>query len=406
MDYKISNNVQTRLSIEFTFDLHEYNSKLQVELNNIQKGTTLKGFRPGKAPASLISKYFRDEAISKILVDLTQVHFSEILEKNKFVVLTKPVIHQFVETKNQAISVTIDMDILPEFDIDSNERLTLSRNRYLVTDQDVTSQLNDLTKNYGTWESTDEAAQIDEHGKDAFLTTQLLGIKRNEVRDVHVPVGSNLSGQAVSSQESFMRIKVNEVKKHIPYPLDDSFATEFSKNKFSTLKELEEYFFKLLQDKASNRSESELREQIITTMLNKYTFEVPSSITKIQEAIEYAEAEAQLKSYGLSLKDGVSNELKEAINQKVHRASAWVTFCTRYAMDNSIENNEEDFANYFKMISMAENSTVDVVKKRHENSELLSFLAREFICSTKVISAILSKAEVREHELPFSHKHN
>ena len=111
MDIQLEKNSSTEALIKIKLKEADYQSKLTEKLKSYSKKATIKGFRPGKVPLSLIEKMYGKsimvEEINKILVD----SLKEYIKENDVKIIGDPL-------PNNEKAQDIDWDTQKEFDFE------------------------------------------------------------------------------------------------------------------------------------------------------------------------------------------------------------------------------------------------------------------------------------------------
>ncbi|MFQ5607949.1 MAG: trigger factor, partial [Candidatus Zixiibacteriota bacterium] len=116
------------------------------EYRKIQKRTTLKGFRKGKAPLMRIRSLFAGEARADVVDRLLQKSYHAAISKLELNVAGPPQVTQLTLEENEPLSFTADVEVFPKI-----ERVDLSGLTYVdrfvdVTEADVNRVIEQLRR--------------------------------------------------------------------------------------------------------------------------------------------------------------------------------------------------------------------------------------------------------------------
>src|SRR3954470_6906564 len=104
----------------------------------------LPGFRPGKAPAAMVRKRFKDAIRQQVLETLVQDAFKEVMEREKLDVAAQPHVHDVKFEEGQPLTFELHLEVRPKLELARTEGFRVTRDESAVTDDTVTQQLDTL----------------------------------------------------------------------------------------------------------------------------------------------------------------------------------------------------------------------------------------------------------------------
>ena len=261
--------------IAVTIPVAELNEKLEARIKEVAPQMKLKGFRPGKVPASYVKKTFgRDfmgEIINASLNETSQGALDELklrpaapAEMNLTSDMDKVIAGQ------EDLAYEMSLEIMPDFTPVDPKTLKLERPTYEASDADLDEALTELAGQAKTYEDkkgkTVKAAEgdqltIDFLGKldgepfeggaaeDADLVIgsgrfipgfeeQLTGAKVGEEKTIEVTFPENYQAAHLAGKKATFDIKVKAIKAEAEAKIDDDFATRIGLESLDKLKEL------------------------------------------------------------------------------------------------------------------------------------------------------------------------
>src|SRR3954454_15928038 len=81
----------------------------------------LPGFRPGKAPAAMVRKKFKDAIRQQVLETLGQEAFKEVMEREKLEVAAQPHVHDVKFDEGQPLTFELHLEVKPTIDLKRTE---------------------------------------------------------------------------------------------------------------------------------------------------------------------------------------------------------------------------------------------------------------------------------------------
>ena len=138
----------------------EVASRYQRGLAEVQKTATLKGFRPGQAPISVIKQFYGEDVRHRLFHNLIDESFQTALRDQKLKAVGSPKIetpehktgtgeHDHTLKEDQDLTFTATVEILPEIEPKGYTGVSLSRDKFEVTDADVEKAVQGMLDSQG-----------------------------------------------------------------------------------------------------------------------------------------------------------------------------------------------------------------------------------------------------------------
>jgi trigger factor len=131
----------SRKSLELSIPVEEVAQETERAISSIQKKVKLPGFRPGKAPASIIRQRFDDDIRQDVLKVLIPKHFYKRAEDEGLRVVGTPDISEVHFHAGEPLRFKAEFEVAPEFEIGEYKDLTVPYEEPQVTDEDISSRL-------------------------------------------------------------------------------------------------------------------------------------------------------------------------------------------------------------------------------------------------------------------------
>jgi trigger factor len=262
----------------------------------------LPGFRPGKAPAALVKKKFKEAIRQQALESLLQEAYQQVIEQQNLKVASQPHVHDLKFDEGKPLTFELHVEVRPEIDLARTQGFKVKRDANTVTDETVKEQLEQLRDQRANWApSTEKPAPGD-------MVTVLLATADE---DGTVPEGKEYrlvlgGGQAIPGIEELImkltpgesieekvrwpddfpdetqrgktkpvRVALQDVKRKQLPDLDDAFSREVGD--FESLEALTAAVRKDLESHAERDADAGVRQQIIDQIVQANAFDVPPS---------------------------------------------------------------------------------------------------------------------------------
>lgn len=186
------NQVERRLTI--VVPAEQVEAAYDKQIKQFAQKANIKGFRPGKAPMSVVQERFGRDARQDALGEVIQHALYQAISEQKLNPVSTPQVEPKVMQPNQPLEFIASFEVLPEigqiaFSVDSIEKVMVD-----VKDEDVETVINQLTKQYTKWNKVDRSATANDRILiNYYATFEGKADKDREVKDFPL----DLSGQVM-----------------------------------------------------------------------------------------------------------------------------------------------------------------------------------------------------------------
>ncbi len=276
-----------------------------------QKHAALPGFRPGKAPRTMVLHKYEKDIEAEVKKKLIGDSYRKAIEEKKIDVIGYPDIEEIQFARGQALQFAATIETAPEIQLPEYKGLAIKREEKSVTDADVERAINllrDRQTNFKKVErplqqgdiavvnytGTSDGKPLTELAPTAKGLTeqksfwvemkptsfipgfadQLAGAKAGDKRTVNVDFPADFVTPQLAGKKAVYEVEVVEAKEKDLPPLDDAFAKSFGAE---SLEKLREGVRKDLENELKHSQEKNLRAQLIRSLLDKVTFDLPES---------------------------------------------------------------------------------------------------------------------------------
>src|SRR5512141_2823213 len=111
----------------------------------------LPGFRPGKAPATVVRKKFGDAIRQEALETLVREAYQEFVEKESIKVAAQPHIHDLKFEEGKPLTFELHLEVRPTIELARTNGFRVGRPAATVTDEQVKQQLEQIRGEKATW---------------------------------------------------------------------------------------------------------------------------------------------------------------------------------------------------------------------------------------------------------------
>jgi len=301
-DFVDVSDTQKTLTVEIPSDL------VDAEIERIAKGyarqARLPGFRPGKAPASVIKQRFREQIHHDVMHGLIPKAVEEALTERGIEPVNTPNITNVAMHEGQPLTFTAAVETVPAFDPGDLSTLAVTRAITNVTDATVDQTLQRLRERAGKFEPVEARPVLDGDTLVADLERTDADGKTEPHNDVTIQIGSpanppgfdaSLVGMNAGDTKSFevrfpaeyavkeladttvtYKVTVKDVRHRVLPELDDEFAKDVGA--FESLAALRDQVRTDLQEEAGDNTTRQLRADLLSQLAKRLSFDPPVSL--------------------------------------------------------------------------------------------------------------------------------
>src|SRR3954469_1848418 len=267
------------------------------------KRARLPGFRPGKAPDTVVRKRFGDAIRQTVLEEVIRESWETAKTSESLKPITDPSIQNLKFEEGSPIEFELLVEVRPELKLDRIGGFRLERRVAPVTDEAIAEQLARIQEHKATWipiEGTKpapgqmvrvEVAPIEngvagpvqphdlvlgENQAIPELEEQIMGLLPGETTETDVRFPADHPDEPRRGQPRRVRVALHEVKRQELPPLDDALARE--SGDFESLDALRAAIRQDLDGEAAREGDAELRQQLIAQIVEANRVEAPHSL--------------------------------------------------------------------------------------------------------------------------------
>jgi trigger factor len=421
-------SVKKILHIEVPED--EVIRELDKAYNQLKKTAKVKGFRPGKAPRSVLVRLFKKDVHGDVSSKLLQDSFIAALKETDLNVIGTPEIDPPPLEEKGPYKYDATVEVKPEIDDIDFKGLTLKKAKYRVTDEEMEAQLKMLQKNLAKQQPVNEDRAVKdgdfvlidyegfEDGK-PFSETQktenftmkigagsisksldekLIGMKPGQENEIPINFPEDHFNPKLANHNITFHVKLNEIREEILPEIDDEFAKKLGH--YENLDALKSAIKDNLNEGYQKRVEQELNEQIYKSLIEKTEFELPESMITYELDGIIDEIEKTMSYYNRSMED--EGLTREALAEK-HRDTAEKKVRRHLILDKIIKQealtlSDEELEDGFTEMAMAVNQPVEAIKSYYQqNQDNLDFF-KHTLLEKQAIKLIIKSSDVEEIE--------
>jgi trigger factor len=414
--------VLVELSVEVPADTVK--NEVDKAYLNLAKKAHVRGFRPGKAPRSVLLHLYGPQVqndVAKTIVDTT---LPQVLTEKNVTPVTRPTVEPGKVSSTEAFSYTARFEVQPEIADVKYEGFELLRPKLEATDKMVDEQLESLRQRHATLSAPEPARPAEAH--DVLTIDFTVSVDGQEVKDaggqgVQIELGSGqalaeldaaLVGKSMSepvscevtfpdthprpelkNKKGTFHIKITDQKERVLPAVDDEFAKDVGQ--FQTLVELRADVHTRLEAVLKDQIEASLAQQMIVKLNESNPLELPPSLVEQQCRVLEQEVAMQARRLGKRLTAEQLKDMHGAIHEDAERKVRAGLLMAAIAKKHEVKVTEEDIEKAYAELAQQSGKNVAKLKAEYREAGRRDMLV-SMIIEDKVLDIIEGKSTVKE----------
>jgi trigger factor len=315
--------------------------ELEIPAENVTKATEkvardlarvarVPGFRPGKAPVTLIRRRFAEDIQGEVLQSLVPEYLEKALDEKKLVPVTRPAVDKVDFKEGEPLRFRAVFEVLPEFELGDYKNLTVNVDAIETGDAQVDQTIENIRERAATFVPVEgraaqdgdyvliklsgipvgggEPVQADnilchigaEETLESF-TENLRGANSGETKKFRSQYPDDYPDQKLAGKAYDYTVEVQGIKEKKLPELNDEFAKDAAGEKggFSTLEEMRKIVLKDLEAAKADQQQTQGHEKLLETLVKLHDFPVPEALVEHQMNVRLERSVRSLTAQGV-----------------------------------------------------------------------------------------------------------
>jgi len=306
-------------ALEITVPLAEVDKETERAAAQIQGKARLPGFRPGKAPLSIVKTRFAGDIRQEVLDALVPRFLQAAVEQDNLQLVGRPSISDVHFHDGEPLRFKAEFEVAPTFDLGEYRGVTVTYNEPTVSDADVDQRVEQIRDQKAQYVNEDPRPLVDDDyavvsleslegveekvsqeelmlkiGDEATMkefSESLRGASPDDTREFEVTYPEDYDRPNLAGKTVKFRAVVKAVRRKDLPELNDEFAKDLGD--FKTLDELKETIRKSIFQEREHHAKEDAKQQLIDKLVDAHEFPVPDAYVDRQIQIN---VENQLRS--------------------------------------------------------------------------------------------------------------
>jgi len=427
-------NCKATLKVEIPAD--KVNGQRQSIVSNYAGKARVPGFRPGKAPLSVIEKRYQKQIDDELNENLFHLAVDEAIKKNSLKVLDFGAPEDLLTSPDGGMAFTTLLTIAPEVTLPEYKGIEVKIPSEDVPAEDLEAQLKQLQERFADFEDIagrgaemgdfaviDYTSTVDGKPTEEFLgksagyiagregfwlkldekaflpgfAAEVVGMKPGDSKDITVTIPDDFPVADLVGKEVVFATALKELKTSILPELNDEFADKLAPGK--TFAEIKEMILENMQEERKRKIQDAKVNQIIAHFTSKANFELPDELVQ-QETQSQADAMVRRgMQVGMDEETIASQEAEifaSATNQAINNLRTNFILQEIAATEKLVVTDGELVSHLSQMAAQRKMAPKKFIKDLQRSGRIPS--VRNSLLISKAIDFVVSEAKVEVSE--------
>jgi|SRR5579875_47432 len=412
--------------------------ELEIPAENVQKTTEkiardlarvarVPGFRPGKAPVTLIRRRFAEEIKGEVLESLVPEYIQQALTEKKLTPITRPRVDKVDFTEAGPLKFRASFEVLPDFELGDYKNLKIEIEEIAVGDAEIDKTLEEMRERAATFVPAEGRAAQDGDYVQVKLTgtptgggeplradnvtchigaeetlaafnENLRGANPGETRRFEMKYPDDYPDEQLKSKTYHFALEVKGIKEKKLPELNDEFVKELGEGAqgAKNLSELREKIRERLNAARDEHQQAQAREKILEELVKRHDFPVPEALIEHQMDVRLERVVRSLAAQGVDPRavnvDWVS--IRQRQRDRADRDVKAEILLDRIADAEKIEATDEDVEKEIAAIAERSGESAAAIRARLTKDDTLDRIKSK-LRSDKAVDWLYRTAQIQ-----------
>lgn len=406
-------------SLEIEIPVEEVEKARARVTNSIKQRARMPGFRPGKAPESMIRSRFEGEIRNEVIENLVPQAFRDRIAKEELKVVGTPDISDLHFEPGEPIRFKAQFEVAPEFEMGEYRGLPVKYEEPTVAEEEVDKRLESMRESKadyvnldprpiesgdyvlvhlksleGLAEAIEQDVQIEVGGEETLpeFNQALIGTSPEETKEVAVTYPEDYGQTRLAGKTVRFELTPKFVRKKELPTIDDEFARDLGD--YQNLNELREAVHKSLFHEKQYAAQQAGKEELIDKLVEAHDFPVPEAYVDRQIENQLRMQLSDLAGHGV---DPASikldwTKIKETQRDKALRNVRASLLLEKIAEKEGIHATKDEVDREIQRIARQQREAVPVTRARLEKEGSVGRIAGH-IQTEKTLQFLFEQAQ-------------
>jgi trigger factor len=409
--------------LEVAVPATEVASEVEQRLKNISRTARLKGFRPGKAPITVVRKQFGEQVHQDVVSDLIRSSFAQALSQEKLTPAGGPRIEPITMAPGAELKYAAIFEVLPEIKLKALDSMAIERPTAAVTDTDIDAMIESMRRQKPVFTTVERPAQdtdrvtldfdgkIDDQpfeggeGRDVTvivgsrqalteLEEGIKGASAGENRTLSLSFPAESPNKAIAGKTAQLAVTIKQVEQQSLPEVDEAFCRAYGVEE-GGIEALRAEVRKSMERELGDVIRNRVRGQVLDALYRENSFEVPRSL--IDEQVQRLQLDAARR---IGAKDASQVPARDLFEDQGRRRAALGLLMGQIVQSEGIKVDRERVQTRLDDLVASYPNPEEVRRAYLQNADAMRQV-ESVVLEDQVVDWIVDRAHVTDKPMTF-----
>lgn len=413
------NPVKKKITIEVPLD--DVAKERERVLASMAKKARLPGFRPGKAPRSVVERHYGEDIQADVMNKLIANAYYQAVQEHKISPVDLPEIGDISHAKGAPLSFSATVEVRPNIELGTYDSIEVKESSVTVSDEEVDQTINRLREMYAQLEVVEgrpaekgdtlimdfegfrEGKSIEGAKASDYMLAlgsgnlipgfedQLAGINKGEKKEVSVTFPGDYTNKDLAGKDALFNVTVKEIKRAVMPEVNDDFAKDIGNH--NTVEELRVRIREDIEARKRDELASAQREELLSKLVDAHTFDVPAGMVERELQAMVRQQALRIARQGMDAKSFDAENYREERRPLAERRIRGLLILDAVSERENVTVSDEELSAELQVLSRKAGQPVEAIKKYYESQEGGMDNLRSSLIQEKTLTLLLSRAK-------------
>jgi trigger factor len=409
-----------RHSLEIAIPADEVETETTRVVADVQKKAKLPGFRPGKAPATIIRKQFASDIRQQVVENLIPKALQKQIDAENLNVVGRPDISDLHFHAGEPLKFKAEFEVVPAVELGEYKEVEVPYNDPTVTDEDIDKRMGEIRESKAQYVNVDpRALENGDHavvamesisgvdgepvkqdelvleigGADTFeaFTENLRGLSPGDEKEFEVTYPEDYGAEKLAGKTVKFHATVKGLRRKDLPELNDEFAQDLGD--YRNVEEVRDAIRKAIFAQRQQEAQTEAKNAIVDKLVDAHDFPVPEVFIdrQIENRVEQSLRTMAAQGIDPSKIKLDWNKVKESQREKAVREVKASMLLSRISERESIHATRDEVDKEVERIAKQNREPIAAAQMRLEKDGTLGRIASH-IQTEKTLSFLFEHA--------------
>ncbi len=412
--------------LEVAVPATEVSSEVEQRLKQISRTARLKGFRPGKAPYSVVRKQFGDQVHTEVVSDLMRSSFAQALSQEKLTPAANPRIEPLAPiSPGSDLKYAAVFEVMPEVKVSAVEGIAIERPSASVTEADIDAMLESMRRQRPVFTAVERPAHdtdrviIDYQGRidgkpfegsDGTEINVIIGSKQSmpeleeglkgatagENRTIKVTFPAEHPNKAVAGQTAELQVTIKRVEEQSLPAVDEEFGRAYGVEE-GGVEALRAEVRKSMERELTDVIRNRVRGQVLDALYRQNPVDVPRAL--LEEQVQQLQIDTARR---MGVRDASQIPAREPFEEPARRRVALGLLMSQIVQTEQIKLDRERVQTRLgDLVAQYPEPQQDEMRRAYQQNQDAMRQIESAALEDQVVDWVLGRANITDKPMTF-----